>query len=396
MAFDRQISSITLTGSVLSSVTTFCVLCCFVVFRQNQRTFRHALVFNLALSDFINATTNVISGSIYIRDHKLVDSPACVANGWIEQLSVQATDFNILWISIATVLVVTQKARLATMTTARITLICLSSWFIPLVTSTTATAMGEIKPVSGNWCWISKDRTDLRYGLTHGWRFVIIAVTIGAYTYVWWYLRRHFKALWSFNMPTFRSRKGGKQMNGPGSYVEIEAEREFNAELAMSPLQSPSNCCPEPALPASQGIEIRSEFMMTEDEARGPDSEHSYKHAPSMPSPIHPKAGFGSPTWAASVTSPQIMTTSSTGAAKEYARNQTKQTYKDIKRMLLLNGYPLLYVILWIPGIINRVFEATGSTTNSRVLAILQCSTQFVGFSNAITYGLNQQWRAGR
>jgi hypothetical protein len=50
MAFDRQVASITLTGSILSFVATFCVLCCFVVFRKNQRTFRHALVLNLTIA----------------------------------------------------------------------------------------------------------------------------------------------------------------------------------------------------------------------------------------------------------------------------------------------------------------------------------------------------------
>lgn len=116
-----------------------------------------------------------------MRDHALHAGPACTFNGWIEQLSVQATDFSILAISIATLLVVRQKARLVHMSTLRTTVICASTWFIPLITSTTATGLGAMKPVSGNWCWISKSRTDLRYGLTHGWRFAIIAVTIGIY-----------------------------------------------------------------------------------------------------------------------------------------------------------------------------------------------------------------------
>jgi hypothetical protein len=49
--------------------------------------------------------------------------------------------------------------------------------------------------VSGNWCWISGKRTDLRYALGHGWRFCIVLVTIGIYVYIWAYMRRHFKTL---------------------------------------------------------------------------------------------------------------------------------------------------------------------------------------------------------
>lgn len=59
--------------------------------------------------------------------------------------------------------------------------------------------------------------------------------------------------------------------------------------------------------------------------------------------------------------------------------------------MLLLNAYPVFYVILWLPGIINRLVEAAGHS--SKPLAILQSSTQYIGFANAITYGFNEHLR---
>lgn len=55
--------------------------------------------------------------------------------------------------------------------------------------------MQELQPVSGNWCWISSKRTDLRYALGHGWRFAIIFVTLGLYIYIWMHVRRHFRHL---------------------------------------------------------------------------------------------------------------------------------------------------------------------------------------------------------
>jgi hypothetical protein len=64
---------------------------------------------------------------------------------------------------------------------------------------------------------------------------------------------------------------------------------------------------------------------------------------------------------------------------------------REIKKMLLLNAYPMLYILLWTPGILNRLVEATGH--KSRVLAILQCTTQYVGLANAITYGFNEHLR---
>jgi hypothetical protein len=64
---------------------------------------------------------------------------------------------------------------------------------------------------------------------------------------------------------------------------------------------------------------------------------------------------------------------------------------KEIQRMLLLNAYPILYIILWAPGLINRLVEASGH--KSHLLTVLQCSTQFIGLANAITYGFNEHLR---
>lgn len=68
------------------------------------------------------------------------------------------------------------------------------------------------------------------------------------------------------------------------------------------------------------------------------------------------------------------------------------QVEREVRRMLLLNAYPVAYVLLWLPGIINRIVEA--ATGNSpRWLLILQSSTQFVGLANALTYGFNEHMR---
>lgn len=62
---------------------------------------------------------------------------------------------------------------------------------------------------------------------------------------------------------------------------------------------------------------------------------------------------------------------------------------KALKKMLLLNGYPILYIILWIPGIANRIAEGVGSSPTW--LKVLQASTQLVGLANAATYAYNEQ-----
>lgn len=74
---------------------------------------------------------------------------------------------------------------------------------------------------------------------------------------------------------------------------------------------------------------------------------------------------------------------------------------REIWRMLLLNMYPVTYLILWMPGIANRIAEGMGH--NIRILVILQCSTQFIGLADATIYiyqehrkDLRKWWAARR
>ena len=53
----------------------------------------------------------------------------------------------------------------------------------------------------------------------------------------------------------------------------------------------------------------------------------------------------------------------------------------QIQKLLLLNAYPIGYILLWIPGILNRLAELGGR--ECRALGIAQSSTQFVGLANA-------------
>lgn len=48
--FDPLLAGITFSGSLISFIATTAVLVCFVYYRHEQQSFRHALVFNLALA----------------------------------------------------------------------------------------------------------------------------------------------------------------------------------------------------------------------------------------------------------------------------------------------------------------------------------------------------------
>jgi hypothetical protein len=86
-----------------------------------------------------------------------------------------------------------------------------------------------------------------------------------------------------------------------------------------------------------------------------------------------------------------VETIAATAQPASPIQRRTRDVEREIRKMLLLNAYPVLYIILWAPGLLNRLVEATGN--KSRVLSIMQASTQFIGLANAITYGINGDLR---
>jgi hypothetical protein len=75
--------------------------------------------------------------------------------------------------------------------------------------------------------------------------------------------------------------------------------------------------------------------------------------------------------------------------AKPPTLNSIQAQEHFVRKLLLLNTYPIMYVLLWVPGVANRFFELSGHS--SKILAVLQASTQFVGLANAIVYGCNER-----
>ncbi|KAI4647831.1 hypothetical protein J4E93_004242 [Alternaria ventricosa] len=405
MPFNLTIAIPTLVGSLLSFVATACVLISYVVYADSQRSFRHALVLNLALAEFINSLNNSISGIYAIANEgSIAPGAACNLNGWVGQWSVQAADFSILAIAIITLTTITRKTYMPNASLMSKMLICGSVWVIPTITASTAAGLNELSPVSGNWCWISGTRTDLRYALGHGWRFSIIFGTIGIYIYIWIYMRRHFSQLHSmsqggsYNQASAAKRREFRRDDAHELRSESQTElHEINVEYAYEVKHSDGMSDPNLA---------KEDIIFTASDLE----TNSRKSATTLSPPMSPKSpyfqtasAFPSETTAPSDKKRSIGMISNhpapisgayeSGAPHESGSNQqtgtsTKKVEREIKRMLLLNAYPILYIILWLPGILNRLVEAAGHP--SYALSILQCSTQYIGFANAITYGFNE------
>lgn len=311
-----------------------------------------------------------------MANRELIAGPACTFNGWIGQLSVQATDFSILAIGIATMFVVTRQTILEELSRTKRTILCLTVWVMPVISSTTVTALGEMKPVSGNWCWISQTRPDLRYGVAHGWRFLIIFLTICIYVYIYQYLGRHFRSLAIASV--FGKQDGYSEETSGLESTDVEPLSRHDTPHQISFSGSGKAFDQKAFIPTGGGI-----LGSGSPAGLSPQSRDRGTSQVSFPE------GVGSP----QPSIPLAATRPTTPHQSSQRTRRKKGVENEIKRMLLLNGYPVMYILLWIPGLTNRAMEASGKTSSSEVLAALQCSTQFIGFANAVTYGLNREMR---
>ncbi|KAK7548734.1 G protein-coupled glucose receptor regulating Gpa2-domain-containing protein [Phyllosticta citricarpa] len=386
--YDPRIALPTLVGSLLSCAATSAVLVCYVLYRSQQRSFRHALVFNLALAEFINTLNNSISGSLKVATRGgLSPGFLCSLNGFIGQLSIQAADFSILAIALVTLLTVKHFAYMPRASWGKKLAICLSVYIVPIATGTASVSLGVMAPVSGNWCWISEDKTALRYGLGHGWRFAIMFGTMFIYIYLAAYMRKNFFSSYLSDVSS-----GGSYGASDPSYNPAAIERDdspLRGELPMHQYQHQHH---------------RRRSSNAGSGARGAPRTHHGSRRPSAATTITtttkglPVADlFANPFPAneavPSIGSPFPMATAQVPAGAGISgAAQSRKVEREVKRMMMLNAYPVLYVLLWIPGAVNRFVEASGSKV--KWLAIAQSSTQYVGLANALTYGFNEHlWR---
>ncbi|OJD29152.1 glucose receptor git3 protein [Diplodia corticola] len=360
--WDPAIAIPTLVGSLLSFLASSMVITLWAVFGAERRSFRYALILNLTVAEFINSLNNTISGIYIISNHgSISDGPTCDLNGWVGQFSVQAVDFSILAIAVVTLLTIQFKSYILYAPTYRKVLICLSIWAVPLVTSSTALGLGVIAPVSGNWCWIARDRRYLRYALGHAWRIAILVLTFAIYVYVFAFMYRRLRLR--------------READGGGSSGSSNNGRSYSFDLG------------DPA--ASNGFEMnfwlgngsfgggrkKNNNNSNEKGCGGDDLEDGLPLPP-------PKAFAG--------TRRRDEATEKLIPLPRVRIRHTADIDKDVWRMVLLNLYPVTYLVLWLPGLANRIFEATGQY--SRPLSILQSSTQYVGFANACVYGFKEHW----
>ncbi|TFK33368.1 G protein-coupled glucose receptor regulating Gpa2-domain-containing protein [Crucibulum laeve] len=338
------IAGLNLAGSFLSLLGSGFIIFCYLILPMKHH-FRHVLILNLAFADFLNALDLSVSGfSIVVRRRSLEAGTACVANGFICQLTVQGTDCAILAIAIVTVYIITRHKSPAPLKSnwdwSIILRVTLAIWILPITTSCIALGMNWYGPASGSWCWLVENPKYVRYVLTHGWRLIFIALEVGLYSYLYIYLRNHYR-----------------------NFAKLIGSRRVSHDLIDTSNESEQSKAPNV-------IELNQSSPFTNQPPR-----------PSSVKGTHALPNVNSIKWKSILSHRRIPVPSST----EYAQ---EARHISVQYALLLNAYPLAYIILVIPGIANRFMELTGHP--SRVMQILQASTQFVGLANALTYGWNE------
>ncbi|EKD14704.1 hypothetical protein MBM_06915 [Drepanopeziza brunnea f. sp. 'multigermtubi' MB_m1] len=417
----------TLVGSYLSAIAAASVIICYFVLSPSQKHFRHTLILNLASADLINALNNSISGSYVMVHRQIPAGRACTINGWVGQLTVQvgsprrpgqdaladaqeATDFSILFMTIATVVTLKKWNYEPKIGPFGKLFLTVGIWLVPSVTSSTGYFLEGYKPVKGNWCWLSASRNDLRYSLGHGWRITIILTVIALYVYLFTFIHRHFTALRSISTPD-KGASGGvgdrsnRQVSGAESdkihihsefvvYEEFDGPQVSVTELDL--LESPGLSS---QTTLGQVIDSKEELVSpirvrAFEEQKGPtagitelplspfqaiqnnfhqqSADHTIFTNVTHLNPHEMVPCLKSRDPLAIVRRPppvNMITIQSTHAAKAALWTREKQIYK----LLLFNAYPIAYVLLWLPGLANRLAEMLGE--RSRELVILQGST---------------------
>ena len=283
-------------------------------------------------------------------------------------------------------------------------MICVAIWAMPLITSLIPTIAGEMEPVGGNWCWISASRSDLRYGMTHAWRFLVIFVTIAIYIYIWVYLRKQLSgASQSSHDLTTGNNTGSTSSKGFRIMKDDEVELDpFNRAQTDRIVSSFSTVGGEESRHNNSQESIRDEIEDM-DMGRTGEREASQDRPKEEPAHHRPTSSMAGPeladanvsfaTGSAETSRTKRQTLADRRISEFPIRRNPQAVQHEINRMMLLTAYPFAYVLLWLPGLINRIIEASGKSTSPTTIAALQVSTQFVGFANALTYGFNHYLR---
>lgn len=265
-------------------------------------------------------------------------------NGWVGQVSVQAADFSVLAIAIVTFQTINFNAWVINSAVDKQRLVCALVWLIPLITGTIALATDNIEPVTGNWCWISRDPLYLRYVLGHGWRFAIFVIVVGLYLAIFLNVRRRLS-----------QRNMTPTLNRAYSFsMYADSASDTNVSMMHNELVRGKHAMP--TMPREAVTRASSD----RNKETGLDAAQEAKQNAQQRLGVKPRI--------------RVLHSSTLD--------------HDTKHWLMLSLFPLAYILVWIPGMVNRFAELMGYQADWMIA--LQATTQLTGLVNALVYGFRE------
>ncbi|KAJ3161031.1 hypothetical protein HK101_000846 [Irineochytrium annulatum] len=316
-----------LAADVLSSVTCLAVLVFMFV--------------NPARGPTVTARSRLLI-MLFFADSLITGSTFCNFGGWIGQWSAQASDLATLALAITTY-AVSKSATSLTSLSHRLHQVDSASPFllaaIVLIPVVTATIGYEVVGMSAgaSWCWYASKPKPLanyiRYGLAHGPRVAIILSIVVMYLDVFVAFSRKIKSNESQLPPqTVTSGSGRVFSNNSNSSASDLTAVDPNGWSATGKSMSGDGGGTEMGMRSGSGF----------------GEEHHQR------------------------------------------RLQRRKVEAQKAAIMKLLVYPTIYALLWIPGIANRLAEASQQSPQTiAITTFCQFTTQLVGFANAVVYGFS-------
>lgn len=246
--------------------------------------------------------------------------------------------------------------------------------------------MNKYTGVSGNWCWISFEEKTLRWALGHAWRLFIVAIMLVIYILIFFRVRRRLKRRHHTLDSNHSNQHYSFQLN---NINEDDVDRSYR-DLVIR--RTHDDTLGGPVRSNSSDSALKSKPYLDHDHTQ---CSGRFAHNLDKVDLYRPSST------ASTITRPPLIRSAFSHDEEEKSSRLARLALRPRLRILqsskldhetrhwaMMSAFPLTYVLVLMPQIINRVAELAGYQL--KWLVVSQASTQLTGFVNAAVYGLRE------
>ncbi|KAI0484824.1 G protein-coupled glucose receptor regulating Gpa2-domain-containing protein [Xylariaceae sp. FL0804] len=193
---DSDLMVLMFISLALAAISVVAALSAFYWFVRMRRSFRQDLIMLLIQSDMMKAVWLVISPIVYFAQHRPIasDTTFCQVSGFFLALSIEASDIAVLLIAVHTALFIYRPPRnsgAAGLHPYR--QVAYACWaIIPIILAATVPITHGKFDDNGPHCYLPLHPSWYRLALSWLPRYVIFAIIIGTYTWLYFYVYIRF------------------------------------------------------------------------------------------------------------------------------------------------------------------------------------------------------------